>query len=299
MQAKKKLVTHNGSFHADDIFATAALSIMLDKRGEDFEIIRTRDPEVIKTGDYVFDVGGIYDEDKNLFDHHQPGGAGLGAYGIEYSSLGLVWKKFGAEIAGGERPAETIDKKLCAPVDAWDNGLDLVQNTHEVAPYYLQHIFSAMVPTWKEGEEDIDKIFLQCVDFAKMILKREIIQAQSLVEAEDKVISVYKNAEDKRIIVLDKSYPFEYILLNFPEPLFVVYPRKDNSWGVKAVRKDMKSFENRKNLPAAWAGLKDEELQKVSGVTDAMFCHRALFMAAAKTKEGAIALAKKVVNGLY
>ena len=75
----KKLVTHNGSFHSDDIFAAATLIIYLEKRGEKYEIIRTRDQEIIKTGDYVFDVGGVYDEATNRFDHHQKGGGGGGA----------------------------------------------------------------------------------------------------------------------------------------------------------------------------------------------------------------------------
>ena len=107
----KKLITHNGSFHADDIFACATLSLMLEKAGEKFEVIRTRDEEIIKTGDYVFDVGGIYDENLNRFDHHQIGGAGKRQGGIEYSSFGLVWKKFGEEICGSKEVALTIDKK--------------------------------------------------------------------------------------------------------------------------------------------------------------------------------------------
>jgi len=45
-------------------------------------------------------------------------------------------------------------------------------------------------------------------------------------------------------------------------------------------------------LPSAWAGLRDAELQKVSGVEDAVFCHRALFTAVARSKEGAIKLAQ-------
>ena len=128
----KKLITHDGSFHADDIFAAAAISMMLEKEGKSFEIIRTRDPEVINTGNkdekYVFDVGGVYDEEKNLFDHHQKGGAGKGPHNIEYAAFGLVWKKFGEIIAGGEKEAEVINKRLCVPIDAWDNGFDLVEN---------------------------------------------------------------------------------------------------------------------------------------------------------------------------
>jgi uncharacterized UPF0160 family protein len=293
----KKLITHDGSFHADDIFAAAALSMMLEKEGKNVEIIRSRDPEIWKTGDYVFDVGGIYDEEKNLFDHHQAGGAGKGPFGVDYSSLGLVWKKFGEKISGSKKSAEIIEKRLCAPIDAVDNGIDLTENKYEIAPYYIQSFFHSMVPTWKEGDEKIDLIFLECVEIAKKVLLREIIQANDLVEAEETVLKVYSESGNKKIIVVDKNYPFEYILSTLPEPLYAVYPRKSgNGWGVKAIRADMKTFNNRKDFPKAWAGLRDEELQRLTGVADAIFCHRALFVAAAKSKEGAIKLAQIAVE---
>jgi len=293
----KKLITHDGSFHADDVFACAALVLLLEKNNEKFEIIRTRDEEVMKTGDYVFDVGGIYDEKNNRFDHHQPGGAGRRDNGIEYSSFGLVWKKFGTDICGSEQASELLDKKLVSPIDAFDNGFDLVENKHDVSPYFIQHIFFAMEPTWREDNLDKNKVFLKCVNMAKEILSREMIQSQDTVLAEESIATIYKNTKDKRIIVLDKNYPFEYILYSFPEPLFAIYPRKtDNTWGVKAVRNNPKTFVNRKNLPQSWSGLRNEELQKITGVEDAVFCHRALFMAVAQSKEGAIKLAQIAVE---
>src|SRR5262245_29811405 len=132
---KVKLVTHNGSFHADDVFAAATLELMLEKNGETYEITRTRDEEIIKSGDYVFDVGSEYDEAKNRFDHHQPGGAGKHANGAEYSSFGLVWKKFSESLCKSAEEAKIIEAKLVSPVDASDNGMDLVQSIHEVKPY--------------------------------------------------------------------------------------------------------------------------------------------------------------------
>ena len=295
-KSKKILVTHNGSFQSDDIFAAAAISILLEKAGEPYEIIRTRDPEIIKTGDYVFDVGGIHDEATNRFDHHQIGGAGRGLDNIEYAAFGLVWKKFGPELAGGEKEAELINKRLACPIDAWDNGFDLVENKYDVTPYYIQHFFISMVPTWKEAEQGQltnDEMFLRSVEVAKQVLSREIIHAQDALLAEERVVSIYNSTQDKRIIILDKNYPYEYALNNFPEPLFVIYPRlADNLWGVKAVRENPKTFNNRKDFPKAWAGLQDEELQKVSGVSDAVFCHRALFMVVAKSRAGAIQLAE-------
>ncbi len=297
---KKILVTHNGSFHADDIFAAAALSLYLEGKREDFEIIRTRDPETIEKGDYVFDIGGIYDPEKNRFDHHQKGGAGKwegglpAQAGIEYAAFGLVWKKFGLGLAGSEEAKEIIDEKLVAPIDAGDNGLDLEEeeSEHAISPYYIQHFFSSMRPTWREANISADEMFLKCAEVAKEILRREIIQAKDFLLAEERVAHIYRETKDKRLIILDQDYPHEYVLRNFPEPLFVVYPRTTyGTWGVKAVRDNPKTFKNRKNFPAHWGGLRDEELQNVTGVKDAVFCHRGLFLAVAKSKEGALALA--------
>ncbi len=295
-KATNKLITHDGSFHTDDVFAAAALSLYLNSKGEAFEIIRTRDEAKIQAGDYVFDVGGIYNADSNRFDHHQPGGAGERS-GIEYSSFGLVWRKFGAEIAGSDKAAEILDKKLAAPIDAGDNGQNLVENKSEITPYYLQHLFFAMRPTWREAEADNDAIFLKCVEIGRQILSREIVHTNDALLAEEKVVAAYEASADKRILVFDTNYPYEYVLKNFPEPLYVIYPKVQAGadgglWMVKCVREGPKAFKNRKSLPQRWAGLRDEELQKVTGVPDAVFCHRALFLAGAKSKEGAIKLAE-------
>jgi uncharacterized UPF0160 family protein len=297
----KKLVTHNGSFHSDDIFAAAALSILLENSGEKYEIIRTRAEEVIVSADYVFDVGGIYDEKNNRFDHHQTGGAGkresiAGGPEVEYASFGLVWKKFGLELSGSVRAAELIDKKLAAPVDAGDNGFDLVVNKYEISPYLIQHVFSTLRPTWREENSTEDEMFQKCVELAKVILSREIIQTVDALLAEELVISFYNSAEDKRIIVMDRDFPFQYTLNNFPEPLFVIFPKDAGdgarTWRARAIREDPKTFNNRKDFPKSWAGLRVEELQKITGVPDAVFCHRGLFLAVAKSKEGAIKLAE-------
>ncbi|MCX6751783.1 MAG: MYG1 family protein [Candidatus Nomurabacteria bacterium] len=300
-----KLVTHNGSFHADDVFAAATLSLMLEKKGESFEIIRTRNHEIIKEGDYVFDVGGTYDADANRFDHHQIGGAGKrpvlpslgGENGIEYASFGLVWKKFGKELTGSDKIVELIDKHIAIPIDASDNGFDLVESKYNALPYSIQHFFESMSPTWRETNITDDEIFLKCIEIAKIVLSREIIQARDSILAEEKVISIYQKATDKRIIVLDENYPYQDILDNLKELLFIIYPRtNDNLWGVKAARKNKTTFKNRKDFPKSWAGLRDEELQKVTGVSDAVFCHKALFLAVAKSKEGAIKLAELALS---
>src|SRR3989338_4232006 len=228
--AAKTLVTHNGSFHADDVFAGANLILYLEKTNNDFsiqgvlasswEIIRTLDFEIIETGDYVFDVGGVHDEKTNRFDHHQKGGAGNRAFGevsIEYAAFGLVWRKFGIELTGSNEAAEFIDKHLVSPIDAHDNGFDLVEKKFEVFPYLIQDFFRVMRPTWRETDSQIDQMFSKSVLMAKKILLREIIHAQDTILSNQSIISIYNDTEDKRTIVFDKDYPSSEILNTLPE----------------------------------------------------------------------------------
>src|SRR3989344_3315798 len=90
MDKKIKIITHDESFHADDVFACAVLSFWLEKKNKSFRIIRTRDEKIITSGDYIFDLGGVYDADKNRFDHHQIGGAGKRDNGNNNANLMVI-----------------------------------------------------------------------------------------------------------------------------------------------------------------------------------------------------------------
>ncbi|MDO8639771.1 MAG: MYG1 family protein [bacterium] len=292
---KLKLVTHDGSFHTDDLFACATLSLVLEKRREQFEIIRTRDQEIINSADYVFDVGGICDPKNNKFDHHQANFKEKRKNSITYSSFGLVWQKFGAEVAGTKEIADFIEQKLVIPIDANDNGIDLYKsNFPDVLPYTLQDVLAIFSPTALEDLEK-DEQFIKALVWAKEILIREIKKANDQIEITKIIQSFYKKAEDKRLVVIDEPKVSRYeiwdALQDFSEPLFVVYG-DNNDWSVVAMRKEKNSFGNRKDFPSSWAGLKAKELQNITGVSDAVFCHNNLFLAVAKSKEGAIKLAE-------
>lgn len=287
---KKTLVTHNGTFHADDIFATATLSILLDGK---VQVIRTRDPEWFKKGDYVYDVGGEYDPSRNRFDHHQKGGAGKRDNGVPYAAFGLVWKAYGDKICGSKEVADKIEEHLVQAIDSHDNGINTYKTEGPVEPYLIESIFSAFRPSFKE-EEDYDKPFTKLVSFSKEFLERKIKKTKDALEAEVFIRKYYDDAKDKRLVVIEGDYPWSSVLKDYPEPLFVVWKRGD-VWRVGCVRKEEDSFENRKSLPESWAGLRDEELAKVTGVPDATFCHNGRFLAVAKSKEGAIALAQKAL----
>jgi uncharacterized UPF0160 family protein len=284
------IAVHDGKFHADDVFAVAALRLVLGGRGK---IVRTRDAAVIAAADYVADVGGINDQEKNRFDHHMPEGAGEHANGIPYAAFGLVWKKYGTKISGSAEVASRIEERLVSSVDADDNGISLVTSTNTVLPYNLQSFLYTYRPTWKEDTSMYDESFEKLVEIAMGIIKREVVITRDALEAQSLVEAAYERAADKRIIELDGPYPYQEVLSAHPEPLYIVVARNGGAeWKVECVRAKPYGFENRKSMPASWAGLRDEELAKVSGVAGAIFCHRACFMAVTKTREGALALAK-------
>jgi uncharacterized UPF0160 family protein len=285
-----KVITHNDRFHADDVFALAALRI---KFGDEIsEVIRTRDEKVIDSADIVFDVGGINDGDKNRFDHHQPEGGGVRENGFPYASFGLVWQKWGEEICGSEEAAEIVDRKLVQPIDAGDNGHAFYDYREgvETMEYTMGGFCYVMGPTWKE-EDDYDKAYFEAVDVAEIALKREIIRAQHKVEAIPIILKAMEEADDKRLVVLDEYVPWGEIIKKDKDVLFVISPVKDKSkWRVNTVEDTQ--FVNRKDLPKEWAGLRDEELEKVTRVKGSVFCHRGLFLAVGDSKESALQLAK-------
>lgn len=292
LKNKKLLVTHGGKFHCDDIFACATIQIYLDEKGQDYKLVRTRDEEIIERADYVFDVGGIHDASKNRFDHHQKGGAGERQNGIPYASFGLVWDALGERVCKSKEIKNLIEEELVCSIDADDNGQKLFNLKGNVSPFRLQEYFYAFRPTWKE-EPNYDEIFIDLVQKAKQIIKRLIKKSQDYLEAKVIVEEKYQQAEDKRLIIFDVNLPpAEHVLVDYPEPLYIISPRPEGTWRVGIVPNAHFSFESRKPLPESWAGLRDEDLQKVTGVSDAVFCHNGRFMAVAKTREGALVLAK-------
>lgn len=291
-----RIVTHDGGFHADDVFAVASLLL---HTGGNAEVVRTRDPNSIAKGDIVVDVGGEYDEVRNRFDHHQQGGAGERVNGIPYAAFGLVWKKFGAAISGEPEIADRVDAKLVQPIDAADNGMQL--GKYDDAPafsYVIQNAVFAFEPSWNEIDRSLDVGFTEARSFAQRILEREIAHARDTLLGERRVRAAYEYTEDKQIIVLDAKYNWGTILEEKPEPLFVITPDRGPSgnWRAHCVRAQSHSFVSRRPFPNAWAGKRDKELADISGVPDAVFCHNKLFTVAARSREGAIALAKRALE---
>jgi uncharacterized UPF0160 family protein len=288
-----KIATHSGNFHADDVFAVAVLKLIYPEA----EVVRTRDQEIIQSADLVVDVGGVYEPEKGRFDHHQEGGGGIRPNGIPYASFGLVWKEYGEKLSGSKEAALIIEEKLVMPVDGPDNGVSISKSLYDgVSEYDISDFLQSYQDYSNNDESYFYQTFLMVVEIASRLLEREIAKAHNKIEAISKVNEALERSEDGRIVVLEETLPWKSVLIPLPQVLFVVGPRPDGRWGVMAVPKSFDGFELKKSLPESWGGKTDQELVDITGVQDAVFCHRALFMAVAKTQDGAIELAKRALN---
>jgi uncharacterized UPF0160 family protein len=299
LKKKKILITHDGTFHADDLFATATLSIL--NKGN-IKIIRTRDSKEFPKGDYVYDVGGENNPLINKFDHHQKGGGGIRENGIPYASFGLVWKVYGEKICGNKEVADYIDRKIVQSIDATDEGFDLViPKIKNVFPYSAESLLLSVIPTWKEESKDIDKIFNNQVKKVVDLLIREIKIAKDDIDGINSLLNYYNKSENKKIIIAESDFP-RYLLQNtlskLPEPIYLVYPSsKNNSWKVEAIKKSSETMESRKYFPESWRGFTngDERLKEITGVNDIIFCHQNGFYLNTESRESAIKLAEKAL----
>jgi uncharacterized UPF0160 family protein len=280
----KTIVTHNGNFHADDVFSVAALRSIFSS----FTLIRTRDLDIIAKADIVIDVGGEYDPETDRFDHHQRGGAGERKNGIPYSSFGLMWQKYGLEICKNNQDvANSLDAGLVSTIDAIDCGH--VKGVPEGIS--LSQTISMFNPTWQE-DSHFDSCFDEAVDFASRVLARFIAAASGGISAKTIVANAIDKAQDPRVIVLEKYTPWKKTVHALSDKaLYMVYPSQTGQWRIQTVPVEPGSFEDRKPLPKEWAGLSDIALQNETGIDDAMFCHNGLFIAGAETFESTMKMA--------
>jgi len=285
-----KASTHDGRFHADEIFALAVLNIFYT----DLEIVRSRDEKVYKNVDIIVDVGHVYDAENLIFDHHQRNFALKRESGIPYASFGLVWKQYGKLLCGSAEASKYIDSVIVQAIDADDNGIDIYETKIDGIGFHtLSDIIESFVPRHVDDDDKIQKGFDRALNFAISYMKRQVKLAKELFEvALPNICNAIKVAEDPRILIFEK---FDKTWLNFisqesEEALFVIFPTHRRTWAIRSIPKKGKKFEYCKLLPAEWGG-RQKDFAGISDVHDALYCHNGCFLAEADSLEGADKLA--------
>jgi uncharacterized UPF0160 family protein len=282
---KMKIVaTHDGSFHADEVFAIAILKMVYPK----IKIIRTRDPKEYSKANYLVDIGLKYNPKKGYFDHHQKEGAGKRKNQVPYSSAGLVWKHFGLKITKDKGIFERIDKRMIQSVDVEDNGVQIKCHVGNFVPYTINAVIATFRLSVKNKK--FEDSFNKAVNFAKELLEREISYLTNANKEKKIVEKLIKKSKNKEYLVLPKQYAWQMAIDKYLELKFVVYPYSKDLWAAKTIPKKGAIFEYRKLFPKQWAGLKKEQFEIKSHVKGAEFCHNKRFVMFAKTKKAIIKL---------
>jgi len=285
-----KASTHDGRFHADEIFALAVLNLFYP----DLEIIRSRDENVYNNNDIIVDVGHVYEPDNLIFDHHQRSFSLKRESGIPYASFGLVWKHYGELLCGSSETSEYIDSVIVQSIDADDNGIDIYETKIDGIGFHtLSDIIESFVPRHVDDDDKVQKGFDRALNFATSYMKRQIKLAKELFEvALPNIRNAIEVAEDPRILIFkmfDKTW-LNFISRESKEALFVIFPTHRKTWAIRSVPKRGQKFEYCKLLPSEWGG-RQKDFAEISEVHDALYCHNGCFLAEAKSLEGADKLA--------
>ena len=268
-------ITHSGTMHADEVFATAFLDLYLD----DVRVFRTN-----RVDDYTGDAL-IYDIGRGKFDHHQLD-AEKRDNGITYSSLGLLWKEYGRDFLKKydyeniEEMFNGIDKDLIEGIDADDNGFfPKIECNYKART--LPTIIKIFNPSYDSGENESEQ-FLKAVKLAKMIFEEEVVYINGKVISDQKVTEIINNSDiSKGYLYLDEYFPYEDAILNHPDGdkiLFVAFPSNRGGYAIKTVSKNCEDKTARRLFPEEWAGLQDSELENISGIPGLRFCHTGRFI---------------------
>jgi len=277
-----EFITHAGNFHADDIFST----VFLEKIHDNIKIIRLKQ--------YTDDGSKLaYDIGLGKFDHHQAGYTKKRENGIHYSSFGLLWQEFGRNylkkisVEDIEKTFKVFDYLLVDMIDAIDNGEFDIKSDFNV--YTISSLIELFRPKFDENKEE-NECFLEAVNFASILF--DLIMKEAINKV--KVINIIKGKKSllkDKILILDEFIPYEFTIYELELDVdFVIYPSKRGGYAAHTVSTFYKGFTPKVPFRKEWGGLRDEELQKISGVQTAKFCHKNLFLATADTLEDAIKL---------
>jgi len=171
---EKVIVTHNGIFHCDEVFA----AFMLTNHTKEFKyskIIRSRKKEDWLKADALLDVGCEFNLEKRQFDHHQNtfNETFSEHHSIKLSTAGIIFKYFGKEIivdildnlckekqCSNKWTSKEIDEiynyvysELFENIDAMDNGISQYENTETPKYRVTTHLscrVSRMNLSWNE-----------------------------------------------------------------------------------------------------------------------------------------------------
>lgn len=299
------LVTHSGGFHADELLSTVILTRLYPQA----EIKRSRDKQLLtpSADKIIYDVGGDYNAEAQIFDHHQRPSP-LREDGQPFSSFGLIWAHYGREYLAAldvpEHDIETIhssfDNKFVLPIDLLDNGAIEPSVAGPLSVLTLPSLLGSLKPVFDDPSPTADDdAFMAALPIARHFVEASINNRAAKARAQSIVMDAIEKAGASPILELPMGMPYASALdkAGADHIMFVVNPR-GNDWTLNGIKLSYDTFDQRADLPAEWAGLSDTALEEASGVIGAKFCHNARFIAVANSQQAIMDMAELAVKNI-
>ena len=285
-------ITHNGTMHADEVFATAFLSLYFGN----FKVARVSEvPKDISSKTIIYDIG------KGKFDHHQTD-ARIRDTGIKYSSFGLLFEEYGLSYLKKLKLKNTkaiynyLVKDFIEAIDAIDNGIfPEIKSIYKIKT--VSDVIKIFNPSYGSNDNE-DKQFIKAVSLAESILTEELKNVIGKVEAGVKVKKILNKTKGP-ILILDEYLPYEETVLTSlsgKKILFAIYPSNRGGYGIKTIPISTTDKTSRVYFPKEWGGLTNDALEKVTGIKGSLFCHTNRFLMTASDLDTAKKLAELAIN---
>jgi uncharacterized UPF0160 family protein len=299
------LITHSGGFHADELLSSVILTHLFPQA----QLRRTRDREWLKpaTDKIIYDVGGDYSSEAQIFDHHQRPGP-LREDDQPFSSFGLVWKHFGRDyLAALDVPEDDVeaihakfDAKFVLPIDLLDNGAMEPSVAGPLSILTLPSLLGSLKPVFDDTSPTADDdAFFKALPIAASFVEAALRNLAAKARAEGVVLIAIANAGTSPILELPMGMPYRSALdlAEADHIMFMINPRGAD-WTLNGIKLSNDTFDQRADLPAAWAGLTDVALENASGVIGAKFCHNGRFIAVADSRDAILKMAELAVKAI-
>ena len=227
------IATHNQSFHADEIIAIALFTSLFDD--DNYEIIRTRNEDILLDCDVVVDVGGEYFPAAEQFDHHQfkkdDPLYGKSSAGLIADHIGLTYEPF-IDLVKAVDIRDTQGPHKC--VKQYDDLFEDIRdcNLEDTSSPAQDKMFQALVNIFtRYFQEQID--FKAVCRFISAIAKDNQQEVRKIF-SERKSTLIISHIEGHKVLHTPtfKYLPVKYLPTECETPLFITWDHTQKCWSL-------------------------------------------------------------------
>ena len=221
-----KVVVHDGTFHADDVFCVA---LLMECYKEDIKWKRVPRNAVLGKYGYdvlICDIGYEYDG-VNKFDHHQYANARLAASELR-AAIGLLWDAYGNDMYHRTT-------SMFRDIDRHDN------NSRQFRSQLCVSI-GMFNPDWNASDDERDRCFEMAVNVARQMIRASRISDTYNMRAIREISEHMEIVGD--VMILDTNAPYEFCISDYD--VKIVARKCGNKYKLKAV--------NGYNFDKRWSG---------------------------------------------